>query len=133
VRRLPALTLAALLLAGCGHTSHLPADDQQFCASLGDDPVKTLRDDVDHLVDNDHFASSGDAMAFASVDLQQSENVLNSANLQDSGLAAARDAATSAILDLSIATDSQTTSADPGLLGRVQATLRDLQSYCDTH
>jgi hypothetical protein len=121
------------VLAGCGHTSHLSADDQQFCSEQADDPVKTLRGDVDSLIKDDHFASSGEAYAFATVELQPSGNILDSANIEDSGLAQVRDAASKAILDVSLATDPQKTSVDQAVLERLQTALRNLQHYCDTH
>jgi hypothetical protein len=108
------------VLVGCGHTSHLSADDQQFCSEQADDPVKTLRGDVD-------------SYAFATVELQPSGNILDSANIEDSGLAQVRDAASKAILDVSLATDPQKTSVDQAVLERLQTALRNLQHYCDTH
>lgn len=124
-----------LTVGGCfsasAHDSHLSADDQQFCSSLSDDPIKTLRADLDDLIKDNHFATQGDAFAFETVDLQQSWNALEDANIQDRGLAAARDAAVTAMGDVDV--DPSRPTVDSAPLRELAARLNAMQRYCDTN
>lgn len=124
------ILLTAAALTACS-SSTLSEDDQAFCEEQGEEPVSFLRDEVEELIDDNHWSSDGEAFAFQTVTLDRSRGFLDSANIQDSELADKRDEVVDRLFDvtLEVDTSSETIATDP--LRELQGALGELGSYCD--
>jgi len=121
-------------LTGCGSSSALSEDDQQFCSDQ-DNELSAVRDELDQLIDGDHhWSTDSEAYASATVVFDPAWQWLSSYRPQDPQLADVIEKAHTALFDAKVKInpgDDAVFDDDAAVLREAAAGLGDLSSYCD--
>lgn len=128
------IPLVLLALAGCGSSSTLPVDDQEFCSEQEDELASAL-DAANEVVDGDrHWSSDGEPFALRQVQVEPAANFIRAFNAQDADLKEHVDDVSSALFDLELDLNVEPEDAfadDAASSREVVRSIESLQEFCD--